>query len=165
MDLSMWANYRNASQWGLSRWTIRVKVNKDLQQNPYDGTGLKHRDWPANIVNHLLSSNQGWGKVTWLVQRLKEPITYNLLAATNRNGTGLSVDWVWLARALYTVLFNHATPTQRRGLTGKAGQGQELNGLEPGGSCTSTTKVDTSKSKPKTEQRISYSHNVLTLVA
>ena len=58
MDLSMWSNYRDATPWDLSKWAIKDKVNKDLQQNPYDGTGLKYRDWSANIINRLLSCYQ-----------------------------------------------------------------------------------------------------------
>ena len=54
-------------------------MNDELRNAPVDGVQSKYRDWSANIVNHLLQSNQGWGKVLHIVQLQKEPITYELL--------------------------------------------------------------------------------------
>ena len=126
----MWSAYHDATPWDVTKWTIKDKVNKDLLANPYDGTGPKYRDWSANVINHLLSSNQGWGKVMWMVQREREPLTYQRLATTNYEDTGLQLDWVWIARPPYTFLFNHVTQGRKRGLPRKVGQGEELNGLE-----------------------------------
>ena len=86
----------------MTKWVIKDKVNKDLLASPYDGTGPKYRDWSANVLNHLLGCNQGWGKIIWLVQKIKDPLTYEGLANTTYAQTGSSVS----------------------------GPGQELNGLD-----------------------------------
>ena len=82
-------------------------MSKDLLSNPFDGTSSKYKDWAANVVNHLLGSNQGYGKILWLIQRESEPVTYHRLISTRV--TGLMVNWWWLTRALWTFLYDHVT--------------------------------------------------------
>ena len=70
-QLAMWANYADPSHWDPSRWQINAKVSDDLKSNPFDGVTSKYKEWNANVINHLLQSNQGWGKVIWLIRRPK----------------------------------------------------------------------------------------------
>ena len=83
-----------------------------------------YADWSANMFNHLLSCNQGYGKIIWLNQQEKVPITYDRMT----NGIpGIHVDLVWIARALWSFIFDHVTQTVRRGLPLKHWKYQELN--------------------------------------
>ena len=125
----MWSRYVDPSPFDLNQWKIKEKVSKDLQNNPFDGTQSKYRDWAANVVNHLLGSSQGYGKNLWLVQQDREPITYYRLSITNR--LDLQVNWWWLTRALWTFLYEHVTPAMKRTLVRKACQAGEHIGLDP----------------------------------
>ena len=100
----MWGRYVDPAPFDIGHWIFKEQVSKYLQNNAFDGTGAKYKDWASNVVSHLLSSNQGYGKVLWVAQREREPLTYQRLAVMNVSG--LQVNWPWLTRTLYTFLFD-----------------------------------------------------------
>ena len=55
-------------------------------------------------------------------------MTYQKLAATNI--PGLMINWFWISRALYTLLFDLVTPAFQRSLPRRVGKAEEHNGLE-----------------------------------
>ena len=124
----MWAQYVDPTPFDVTHWKIREKINKYLQNNHFDGTAAKYKDWASNVVNHILNSNQGYGKILWLLQRETEPVTYQRLATTNV--PGLQVNWFWISRTLYTFLFDVVSPTFQRSLPRRVGKSEEHNGLE-----------------------------------
>ena len=76
-DLTMWANYADHSAWDPARWNTRAKTNDDLKQHPFDGVMSNHKDWRAHVINHLLGSNQGWGRSFGLSRRKASPSPTN----------------------------------------------------------------------------------------
>ena len=127
-DMTMWSTYIDLSDWDPNRWEIKGKVNDDLKNHPFDGVMAKYKDWRSHMVNHLLHSNQGWGKVLWIVQQQRLPITYQRLQATRIGG--INVNWIWLTRAMYAFMYDHVTLAQKRAMPTRLGTGQEYNGLE-----------------------------------
>ena len=103
-------------------------MSKHLHCNPFDCTVRKYRDLASNVVNHLLSSNQGYGKILWVAQHDRAPITYERL--TTMQVPGLAINWFWITRSLYTFLFDLVTPAFQRSLPRRAGKTEEHNGLE-----------------------------------
>ena len=76
----MWANFQSPAAWDPSEWEIKSKVGKDLANHPFANIMREYADWSANMLNHLLRCNQGYGKVIHFVQKDKQPITYERLS-------------------------------------------------------------------------------------
>ena len=103
-------------------------MSEELRTNPFDGVMSKYKEWSANVTNHLLQCNQGWGRILWLAQKEKEPITYYRLQIAHLEG--LPADCVWLSRALYAFLYEHVSAIVKKSMPRRVEGGQEYNGLE-----------------------------------
>ena len=81
-------------------WNIPVKTVKDLAENPFDGNLVHYKEWHDAMRDHLLSANQGYGRLMYELERLKTPIT---MAEIQRNPwaiQGLNLDLLWATRQL-----------------------------------------------------------------
>ena len=94
----MWEHYFSAVPWDPFKWEIRAKVGKDLANHPFNNIMREYADWSANMTNHLVSCNQGYGKILYLGQKERNPITYDRLARWQF--PGVQVDLIWVARAM-----------------------------------------------------------------
>ena len=128
----MWEHYSSDAPWDPAKWEIKSKVGKDLAAHPFDNVMRNYSDWAANMTNHLIACNQGYGKILYFLHKEKAPLTYEKLHFATRYSTfpGLNVDLVWVARAMWTFIYEHVTSTTKRGLNKKVGPAETLNGLE-----------------------------------
>ena len=60
----MWANYTDYFAFVPNPWSINPKVSKDLADTPCNGDILNYKEWHDLLRNHLLSANQGYGRIT-----------------------------------------------------------------------------------------------------
>ena len=51
--------------WNPRDWAIERKVSKELDNNPSDGDIAHYKEWHDNLRDHLLGSNQGYGRVLY----------------------------------------------------------------------------------------------------
>ena len=128
----MWENFSSDAAWDPSKWEIKQKVGKDLANHPFANVMKDYADWSMNMTNHLISCNQGYGKILHHVHKEKTPLTYERLRSTHASGgfPGLNVDLIWVARALWTFIYEHVTTGAKRSLVNKVGKAENLNGLE-----------------------------------
>ena len=107
---------------------IPLKTVKDLTDSPVDGTLEKYKEWRDLMREHLLGSNQGYGRIIYEVEKRRDPI---LMAGLQANPImdGMTCDLVWITRQLWTVLSRNVTRSFRKSLKSPV-SGEELNGLE-----------------------------------
>ena len=60
---------------------ISVKTVRDLAEAPYDGDINKYREWHDLMRDHLLGSNQGYGRILHELSQRKVPLTMALFHA------------------------------------------------------------------------------------
>ena len=89
---------------------------------------MAFRDWWDLIRDHLLSANQGYGKVLFELQHEPHPLTFERqkLYPTMK---GLSAQLLWVSNALWTFVSPHLTKSFRKTVRSFV-NGEELNGLE-----------------------------------
>ena len=104
----MWQNYSSNVPFDPVRWEIRSKVSQELSDHPFNNVMREYADWASNMTNHLVGCNQGCGKILYLVQKERAPVTYDRLAAWAF--PGVHVDLIWVTRQMWTFIYEHVTP-------------------------------------------------------
>ena len=89
---------------------------------------MAFRDWWDLIRDHLLSANQGYGKVLFEIQHERVPLHFNRLK-TFPTMRGLSANLMWISNARWTFVSRHVTRSFRKSMRSLV-NGEELNGLE-----------------------------------
>ena len=60
-------------------WIINPKgLSKSMR--PFDTNSQHYKTWRSRVVDHLMSSNQGWGRVLELTEMQISPLTKHRLA-------------------------------------------------------------------------------------
>ena len=77
--------------------------------------------------NHLLSLNQGYGRIIFEIENERNPLPFERLS--RGSVSSMQVDLPWIARALWTFMSSNMTREYNRGLMAYVG-GEELNGIE-----------------------------------
>ena len=128
MSADAWATYFDLTPWNPAHWIIPLKTVKDLTESPFDDTMEKYKGWRDLMREHLLGSNQGYGRIIDEVERRRDPIT---MAGLQLNPTmdGMNCDLVWITRQLWTFISRNVTRSFRKTLKSLV-SGEELNGLE-----------------------------------
>ena len=80
------------------------------------------------IRDHLLSSNQGYGRILYELEREKDPMCMARLAA-HPFLAGMTCDLSWITKSLWTFLVRNMTRSYRRTINALV-DGEELNGLD-----------------------------------
>ena len=61
-------------------WVINPKgLSKSMR--PFDNKSEHYKTWRSRVVDHLMSNNQGWGRVLELTEMQRSPLTKHRLAA------------------------------------------------------------------------------------
>ena len=123
-----WAMYFDMSTWKPSEWVISQKVVKDLSDSPFDGNLVHYKDWHDLMRDHLLSTNQGYGRLLYELERVQVPLSMQVLQNNPYAIVGLNADLVWLTRQMWTFISRHVTKSFRKSLRSLV-SGEELNGL------------------------------------
>ena len=89
-------------------WQINPKVCKELADTPFDGSPLSFKDWYDNIRDHLLGTNQGYGRVLYEIQREPMPLTAERPKYTYSGG--LNVNVMWITSALWQCVWRSMVP-------------------------------------------------------
>ena len=123
-----WAKYTDLSPFKPAEWTISPKVIDDLQNLPFDGDMLKHKEWHDLMRDHMLGANHGYGRILFELEREKFPLSFERLQR-HRYMEGMSADLLWITKQLWTFMSRHVTKSFRATMKSLV-DGQELNGLE-----------------------------------
>ena len=123
-----WAMYVDHTPFKAADWTIGLKVAKDLTDGPFDGDILRFKECYRLMRNQMLTTNQGYGRIIYEVERENFPLTFERLQA-HPYIPGLAVDLNWVTRHLWMFISRHVTKSFRNSMNSLVG-GQELNGLE-----------------------------------
>ena len=109
----MWANYIDLAPFVPSQWSINPKVTKELAENPFGGDILTYKDWHDMVRDHLLSANQGYGRLIYELEREKVPLSMARLQ-TYPTVKNMTVDLPWVTRTLWTFLLRNMTKSFRK---------------------------------------------------
>ena len=88
----MWSQYADYSPWNERDWTIDRKVPQELSKSPFNGSIEEWADWRNMARNHLLTCNQGYGRIVFEVEQERAPLTFQRLA--NQGIVGMNVNHV-----------------------------------------------------------------------
>ena len=92
------------SPWKPTEWTISTKTVKDLSDHPFDGNITHYKEWHDMMRDHLLSANQGFGRVIYEVEKTTFPLTMDILQSNQYAVVGLNCDLLWVTRQLWTFM-------------------------------------------------------------
>lgn len=120
--------YSDLSPWNPRDRVIDKKVSKELGNSPFDGDILHYRKWRDNMRDHLLGSNQGYGRILHEIESGTTPLTMEYLAQKN-NLRGMFIDMTWITKTLWAFVTSQANNTTRKSIRTLVG-GEELNGAE-----------------------------------
>ena len=109
----LWANYTDYNPFVPAQWSINPKVSKELADSPFNGDLHMYKDWHDLVRDHLLSANQGWGRVVYEIEREPSPLT---MARIEQQPwiNGMTCDLMWLTRTLWTFLVRNMNKSFRR---------------------------------------------------
>ena len=128
--------------WNEKDWTIDRKVSAELAKNPFNGDITAWADWKAMIRNHLISCNQGWGRVIHDTEMEKLPLTFERLSQLHLRGMNVNLNW--LTKTLWAFLCQQMTKECTMNLNCLVG-GEELTARNCGGFSSIRTRVDQRK--------------------
>ena len=104
-----WSMYFDMTTWKPSDWVISTNVVKGLLDAPFDCNLVHYKDWHDLMMDHLLSMNQGYGRLLYELERVQVPLTMPTLQNNPFGINGLNADLVWLTRQMWTFISRHVT--------------------------------------------------------
>ena len=92
-----WASYTDLTPSKPSDWTIGLQTTKDLAEHQFNGDILAYKDWRDRMREHFISTNHGYGRIIYEVEREKLPLSFVRIAFQPWLN-GLSADLNWITR-------------------------------------------------------------------
>ena len=95
---------------------------------PWNGDMLKYREWRELLRDHLLGTNQGYGRILHEIEKYRTQLSMNYLIC-RRSLPGMNIDMLWITKQLWTFLVRHVNRDTRKSFKTLV-DGEELNGAE-----------------------------------
>ena len=87
--------YQDLNPFKTSEWVIGPKVIKDLAENPFNNDILVYREWHDLMRDHMLSTNHGYGRILYEIEREALPLTLERIQAQPYL-PGMTADLNWI---------------------------------------------------------------------
>ena len=97
-----WASYYDLNPFKPNEWTIGAKTVKDLSNAPFTGDITTYKDWHDLMRDHLLGTNQGYGRVLYEIEKATMPIHMSYLQNNPNSLAGMTCDMVWISGQPWT---------------------------------------------------------------